>query len=106
MATQILNLPILGGIMPTSNPCVVEFVLDRAKLLFDDTTNEWILFQFRMPANYVGSPVVKGQFSMASAVADNVEFGAALMAVTPEDARIVSILKTPSSLLSPAPLAI
>lgn len=70
--------------------------------LFDDTTEEWIYFQFRMPSNYVGSPTVEVHFKMASATSGNVVFGARIMATTPGDSQDVDADSFASDNLSSA----
>ena len=87
MATRTLVLPVIGACPPSSNPAVLDFSGGRPKLLFDDTTPESRIWQFRMPTGYVGSGVLKIQYSMASATSNDVELGAKLMAVTPGDSQ-------------------
>jgi len=55
------------------------------RLLFDATTDEGAVFQFRMPNNYSSTPVLKVQYTMASATANEVEFEGAIMCVSDGD---------------------
>ncbi len=87
MATQIIILPITAANGPAANPAPLQFSpSDRGKLMFDDTAPEYVLWEFPMPENYDSALVMKLQYSMASAVADKVEYGASVMAVSPGDA--------------------
>ena len=54
--------------------------------LFDAATNEHIMTQFIMPGNYASAPVLKIYYKMASATANDVLWGATVMAVTDADA--------------------
>lgn len=54
--------------------------------LFDDTTDEHIMFNFLMPDNYASAPVVDVYYKCASATANDVCFAAAIAATTPDDA--------------------
>jgi hypothetical protein len=55
------------------------------RLLFDATTDEGAVWQFRMPNNYSSTPVLKIQYTMASATANEVEFEGAIMCVSDGD---------------------
>ena len=54
--------------------------------LFDASTQEHIMTQLIMPGNYSADPVLKVYYKMASATADKIAWGCALMAVTDADA--------------------
>ena len=54
------------------------------RLLADDTTDESVWWQFRMPS-FSGTLTIEVQYSMASATSGNVVLTAAVMAVTPGD---------------------
>ncbi|RLC88221.1 MAG: hypothetical protein DRJ03_03490 [Chloroflexi bacterium] len=56
------------------------------RLLFDPTTDEAAVWQFRMPANYSSGPVLKAQYSMTSATSGTVEYEGAIMCVSDGDA--------------------
>lgn len=87
MATRMIALPILGALLDATNPPGITFINGRPKLLFDDSTDEIIRWQFRMPSDYASAPVLRGQFSMASATSGSVVWSARLMAVTPGDSQ-------------------
>lgn len=55
------------------------------KLLYDASTEEEALWQFRLPANYSTSPVLKLQYAMTSAITGGVAWNAEIMAITPGD---------------------
>lgn len=56
------------------------------RLLFDATTDEAAVWQFKMPSNYSSAPVLKVNYAMTSATTLDVEFEGAIMCVTPGDA--------------------
>jgi hypothetical protein len=85
MATGYINLVPTSA--STTNPAALSVLPSgRRKWLFDAVTDEMVLCEFRMPGNYASSPVLKLQYSMASATSGNVVLGAEVMAVTPGDA--------------------
>lgn len=55
------------------------------RVLFDATTDESIIYQFVIPNNYSSTPLLKIQYSMASATSSTVEWEGAIMCVTPGD---------------------
>lgn len=55
------------------------------RLLFDDTTDEAAVWQFRMPNNYSSDPLLKVGYSMASATSLDVEFEGAIMCISDGD---------------------
>lgn len=87
MATGTISLPIMGAIGDQTNPPGMGLYSAGAgdltywQLLFDDTTSEGVFWQFRLPANYASSPVLKLQYKMASATADEVRWDAEIAAV-------------------------
>jgi hypothetical protein len=87
MATGTIILPVLGASLDSANPPGLAFSQSRPKLLFDDTTPQLAYWVFRMPANYASGLVAKIQYSMASAVANEVDFEVSVMAVTDADAQ-------------------
>lgn len=56
------------------------------RLLFDATTDEAAVWQFRMPNNYSSDPILKVGYSMVSATTLEVEFEGAIMCVSDGDA--------------------
>lgn len=56
------------------------------RVLFDATTDEAAVFYGIVPDNYTSTPVVKLMYSMVSGTANEVEWEAAVMCVTPGDA--------------------
>jgi hypothetical protein len=89
MATGTIILPVqaakIAGAFVGSTP-QIEGGDSAWKLLYDASTEEEALWQFRMPANYSTSPVLKLQYSMASAITGAVAWNAEIMAVSPSDA--------------------
>lgn len=55
------------------------------KLNFDAATFEWTTWNFLVPSNYGGSPVLVVNFTMASATSGNVILVARVAATTPAD---------------------
>lgn len=53
---------------------------------FDASTEEQIMWSFRMPADYASAPVLKAQYKMASATSGNVIMEARIAAVSDGDA--------------------
>ena len=82
MATGTVVLPAAGAELDDTNPPGVSFVNSRRMLLFDDTVDEIIYYTFRMPQDYASAPVLKFQYSMASATTLEVIIGCEVMAVT------------------------
>lgn len=101
MATGTVLLDIAGCVLP-DNSAGNEFaelvkVQSSASApspafihaLFDDASNEHIMFAFRMPVNFSSAPVAKLQYKMASATSGNVKLECAIAAVTDADAQDV-----------------
>lgn len=78
-AAQIQKKTSSGG---TLHPAWVE-------ALFDDGTDEHIMFSFLMPDNYASAPVVDVYYKAAAATSGTAAFAAALMAVTDGDSQDV-----------------
>lgn len=55
------------------------------ELLFDATTDEAAVWQFKMPNNYSSSPILEITYKMASATSGTVEFEGAIMCVSDGD---------------------
>jgi hypothetical protein len=53
------------------------------RLLFDATTDECATWQFILPTNYASDPLLDVMFSMVSGEANEVQFEASIMCVTP-----------------------
>lgn len=82
MATAYLELPILGAMGDATNPPALAFTAtNRPYLLFDDTTDELVLWSFKLPANYASGLTIAVQYSMASATANNVAIRTEVMAI-------------------------
>lgn len=77
-------LPLIPLFDATNPP---GFVIEgtRQKLVFDASTPEIVYWQFRLPPDYSGSPILKIQYAMKSAATGSVAFEASIMAVTPGD---------------------
>jgi len=76
--------------LPVGSPSEMTAQIDQDKdlrLLFDDTTVEHAVWQFRMPDDYGGNLVAKIQYTMASATSDKVDFEVSVMAVSGGDAQ-------------------
>jgi len=101
MATATVILPIGAATLPDDSTGNKAAALQRKKssaaapsphwfeALFDDTTEEAILFSFVVPTNYASSPVLKLFYKMASATSGTVEFEARVMCVSDGDAQDV-----------------
>jgi len=87
MATATIQLPVPPHGFDSSTPCALAYSNGVPKLLFDDTTIEACYWQFRMPQNYASALTAKIQYSMASGVANEVEFQVNVMAVSDADAQ-------------------
>ena len=97
MATSTMNLPLSSAALPdgSSGNAAPGFTMrtgtnanPKRRILtadFDAATDEHLIFNFRMPANYLSGGVVKILWG-ANAVANSAVFGASLGAVTPADA--------------------
>ncbi len=66
MATGSIILPVQSAKLPSSNPARIDGSTVNWKLLFDAATSQSAWWQFRLPANYSGSPVLKLQFAPQS----------------------------------------
>src|SRR3990170_3214111 len=55
--------------------------------LFGTDTAQYILTEFVMPQNYVGTPVVNVYYKMTTAVANEITWGCAMQAVSSGDAQ-------------------
>lgn len=101
MATGTILLPVLAAVLPdgSASNAAPAVVVQKgsasaptpylAKLLFDASTVEQCMWSFRMPADYASAPVLKVQYAMASATANEVVLEARLAAVTDGDSQDV-----------------
>ena len=87
MATATIQLPIPPHGFNSANPAGMSYSNGLPKLLFDADTSEFCYWQFRMPQNYASALTAKIQYSMASGVANEVEFQVNVMAVSDADAQ-------------------
>lgn len=55
------------------------------RLLYDATTDEASIWQFRMPADYSSSPILKIGYSMTSATSLDVEYEGSIMCISDGD---------------------
>ena len=79
------NLPLLGGTRTATPPGTIWTAERRPVLAFDDTTDETIMFSWRMPDEFSTGLRFKVQYSMASATANNVALRAEIMAASVGD---------------------
>lgn len=90
MATSSIILPVqaaklFGSFITT--PARIDGGSPAWKLLFDASTKQSAIFQFRLPANYVSSPIMKFMFSMASATTGKVVLDTEVYAITSGDSQ-------------------
>jgi hypothetical protein len=87
--TGTINLPIEGGSHDDTAPAGRDSFNSKPRLLFDDTTDEFHHYTFRMPENYSSGLTLKAQYSMASATSGNVIIAAQVMALSDGDSAAV-----------------
>lgn len=99
MATGSILLPIEAATLPDGSAGNAAAQIQRHKssaaapsphwmeALFDEGTDEMLMWSFRMPQNYSSGPIAKIQYKMASAVSGAVVFEVRLMAVSDGDAQ-------------------
>ncbi len=83
MATATVIFPVAGAALDQTNPPALTYENSKPVLLLDPATIEPLYFEFRMPAVYSSAPVLKLQYKMMSAVANDVVLACQVMAVTP-----------------------
>lgn len=95
MATASVLLPVTAcvtgdGTSGNEGPAIQRVKSSAAapaphflQAVFDASTIERVMWSFRMPADYFGTPVLKVQFKMTSAITGNVVFGGRVAAYTP-----------------------
>ncbi len=81
MAIGSILLPI-PGLFDASAPPGIDFEDNRPRVLFDDTTVETMYWTFMMPQDFASGLIAKLQYSMASAVALEIEFEISLHAAS------------------------
>lgn len=84
MSTVILTVPPQG--FDSTNPAGLEYTNAVPKLLFDDTTSEIVYWMLRLPSDFSSAPVLKVQYTMASATSGTFGVSVSIMAVTDGDA--------------------
>lgn len=101
MATGSVLLSPGAAILPDGSTDNAAPALQRVKssaaaptpyflqLAFDATTEEQVVWAFRMPADYSSAPVLKVQYKMTSATTGGVAFEARIAAVSDGDAQDV-----------------
>lgn len=97
MATGTIILPIGGAVQSDGSASNAAPALQRVQssgaspkphflqLAFDATTQEFVQWQFRLPANYASTPVIKAQYKMASATTGGVVIEVRVLAVSDGD---------------------
>ena len=83
MSTLVLSIPPQG--FDGTNPAGLEYTNSVPKLLFDDTTSELVYWVFRLPSDFSSAPVLKVQYSAASATSGTFGVSVSIMAVTDGD---------------------
>lgn len=100
MATGNIILPIhsakIAGSYITAG-AQIEGGAGPWKLLFDASTKESAIWQFRLPDNYASAPSLVLHFSMASATANKVVLDGEVYAITPGDSQDVDSASFDSS---------
>lgn len=101
MATGSILLPIGAAILPDGTASNAAPAIQRVKssasapspyflqAAFDASTEEQIMWAFRMPADYASAPVLRVQYKMTSATTGGVAFEGRLAAVSDGDAQDV-----------------
>ena len=83
MATQTVILPVNGGRLLSGTATTVAEFGSVHKILLDDSDTHGLEWRFNLPQDYVGSPVLKFTFSMASATTNDVYMQSRINAITP-----------------------
>ncbi len=122
MSTGTVLLPIGAAILPDGTTSNLFPGITRVKSSgtapgvyfmqanFDASLLEWLVWSFRMPADYLSTPVLKVQYKMTSATTGNVIVVGRLAAVTPGDAtdvdaKVFAAANTSSATAVPATTA-
>jgi hypothetical protein len=86
MAARFILTPYSAEFAGLANYPQLMHVNGQPVLAFDAATNESVVWSFRLPANWTGTPTLVVQGFMASAVAGTVDATVEIQAVTPLDA--------------------
>jgi hypothetical protein len=101
MATGTILLDIGSAMLPDGSSNNAAPALQRVKssaaaptpyflqAAFDASTNEILMWSFRMPSDYASGPVLKVKYKMFSATSGGVAFSCYIMAVTAGDSQDV-----------------
>jgi hypothetical protein len=101
MATGTIPLPIGAATLPDGSsgnaaPAIQVVKSSGAdpkpfflQAVFDPSTDEHMMWSFRMPSNYASAPVLKAQYKMVSATSGNVVIAGRVAAVSDGDAQDV-----------------
>lgn len=81
MATEAA-LPIPPTGYDATAPAGLSYENSLPHVLFDDSTAEGVYWVFRLPTDYSSTPVLKLQYTMASATSGTVEFEVSVWAVS------------------------
>ena len=84
MSTVVLALPPQG--FDATNPAGLEYTNALPHLLYDDTTSELVYWVFRLPSDFSSAPLLKVQYTMASATTGTFGVSVSIMAVSDGDA--------------------
>ncbi len=84
MSTILLAIPPQG--FDATNPAGIAFTNSVPHLLFDDTTSELVYWVLRLPSDFSSAPVLKVQYTMASATSGTFGVSVSIMAVSDGDA--------------------
>ncbi len=101
MATGSILLPIGAAVLPDGSASNAAPAIQRVKssatapapyflqAAFDASTEEQVMWSFRMPADYASAPVLRVQYKMTSATTGGVAFEARIAAVSDGDSQDV-----------------
>ncbi len=84
MSTVVLSVPPQG--FDATNPAGLEYTNALPHLLYDDTTSELVYWVFRLPSDFSSAPLLKVQYTMASATTGTFGVSVSIMAVSDGDA--------------------
>lgn len=86
MATRFILTPYAAEFAGLANYAQLTHINGQPVLAFDATTNESVVWSFRLPMNWTGTPTLVIQGFMASATSGTVDATIEIQAVTPGDA--------------------
>ena len=81
----VQSAKIFGSFIPIGGQ--IENADGMWKILLDDSQTESCLWQFRIPDNYVSSPILNITYAMASATSGKIDLEVDLMTITDGDAQ-------------------